>query len=398
MAVYRPKNKDGTLKSPYYYYDFKLKPVGQRRSRRFWGSTKQSTRIAAERVVKKIREEALLGRYMSYMTLTEACERYMREVGNHARTPAARRERASHMAKLPSYFAPGIRLVDITPDLVSQVAVTRGETWHGKPLRRAGAAPGRLPKAATVNRRLSALRALLRRAHKLWGVPIDLDQFFWTGPYGLMRVEPEGRVRALTGHEETRLFPCLDPDYRNLVELYIISGKRQQCWLALTKSMVDLDAGTVIMPNLKRDRPGFSHVQLTQRELQIVRTELELSPLGCPYVFTAHLKRARGARGRRPITARRLYANVKAAARKAGIEDLRPHDFRHTFATRAMRQEPNLKMLMLAMDHSSINSTLRYAHLDQREVKAVRSLVHVTRTDLVPEKVAEQADVAGLTC
>jgi integrase len=213
-----------------------------------------------------------------------------------------------------------------------------------------------------------------------------------------MRAEPQGRVRALTRGEEARLFPCLHPDYRNLVELYIISGKRQQCWLALTKSMVDLEAGTVIMPDLKRNRPGFLQVQLTLRELQIVRTECELSPPGCPYVFTACLKRARGARGRCPITARRLYANVKAAARKAGIEDLRPHDFRHTFATRAMRHEPNLKMLMLAMDHSSISSTLRYAHLEQREVTAIRSQVRVTRADLVPEDTAPEADVIGPTC
>jgi integrase len=49
---------------------------------------------------------------------------------------------------------------------------------------------------------------------------------------------------------------------------------------------------------------------------------------------------------------------VRQAFRKADIFDIRPHDFRHTFGSRALRADPNLKKLKEAMDHSSIASTV----------------------------------------
>ena len=54
---------------------------------------------------------------------------------------------------------------------------------------------------------------------------------------------------------------------------------------------------------------------------------------------------------------------VPAAARKAGLRHLQLHVLRHTFASHlAMRGEP-IKVVQELMGHTSIEVTMRYAHL-----------------------------------
>jgi len=64
---------------------------------------------------------------------------------------------------------------------------------------------------------------------------------------------------------------------------------------------------------------------------------------------------------------------------KAGIEDFRRHDFRHTFASRALRGKGDLRTLMAAMDHQDISSTVRYAHMANNQSKGLREAVSVNR-------------------
>jgi hypothetical protein len=44
------------------------------------------------------------------------------------------------------------------------------------------------------------------------------------------------------------------------------------------------------------------------------------------------------------------------------------HDFRHDYGTKLPRSSKNLKLVQKAMNHNSIRSTLRYAHVLDREV------------------------------
>ena len=47
----------------------------------------------------------------------------------------------------------------------------------------------------------------------------------------------------------------------------------------------------------------------------------------------------------------------------AGIEDVRIHDLRHTYASLAVSQNLSLPIVGKLLGHKSIKSTERYAHL-----------------------------------
>ena len=223
------------------------------------------------------------------------------------------------------------------------------------------------------------MRRLLRRARKHWNIPIDLEQFQWGGRDGIKRDEPDERTRELTSDEEARFWAHIDEGYEDLCELYIISGKRELIWTDLTKQQVDLSQHSVKIRVLKKRRNRIVDAKLTPREFEIIATAYALSPANNAYVFTARSYRKRDGGLRRRISPRMLYSHVKKACDAAGIPDFHPHDFRHTFASRALRKDPNLKKLQEALDHSSIKSTARYAHVLEEDVVKMRSWVTVSR-------------------
>ena len=177
--------------------------------------------------------------------------------------------------------------------------------------------------------------------------------------------------------EEKRFWVDIDPDYGDL-ELYIISGRRQSSWLEMTKASYAAELGEFKTRLLKKRRAGTQTVALTEREIEIIEAAIALSPPDCPLVFTARSRRNYDVGKRIPIKEEMLRRAVRSACRKAGIDDFRPHDFRHTFATRALRKDPNLKKLQESLDHSNIRSSLRYAHV-LKDIVKFRDKVTVSR-------------------
>ena len=62
------------------------------------------------------------------------------------------------------------------------------------------------------------------------------------------------------------------------------------------------------------------------------------------------------------------------------MADFRFHDLRHDFATKLLRETGNLKLVQKALNHASIKTTTRYAHVLDEEVADGMEAVAKSRT------------------
>ena len=132
----------------------------------------------------------------------------------------------------------------------------------------------------------------------------------------------------------------------------------------------------------------WEDVSFTHRFIRITRSKNNRSrkvPMNS--VVYAELKRLRKVRGeyvftklRSPERLRCVRSAFLRACKKAGIEALRFHDLRHTFATNLVMSGVDLVTVKELLGHSDISMTVRYSHpSDSRKMEAVETLVQVKK-------------------
>lgn len=165
----------------------------------------------------------------------------------------------------------------------------------------------------TANRYLALIRAILRRACHEW-------EWIERAPRVKMFKEAEGRVRSLTPQEFQRLIAELPPHLADMAVFSVATGLRQANVKGLEWRYVDLERRHLWVPGEKHKNGKPHSVPLNEMALAVLRKQLGKH---ATQVFTF--------RGD-PIG----QVNTKAwtaALERAGIEDFRWHDLRHTFAS-----------------------------------------------------------------
>jgi len=166
---------------------------------------------------------------------------------------------------------------------------------------------------ATTNRYLAVIRSVLIRAR---------DEWEWVEKVPKIKLfkEPEGRERSITPAEANRLLAELPPHLRDMALFTLHTGLRQSNVLQLEWSCVDLARchAWVRSENSKNRKP--ISINLNARAMDVLNRQIGKHPVR---VFTCNGK---------PISE---VANQtwKSALARAGIQDLRWHDLRHTWAT-----------------------------------------------------------------
>ena len=81
----------------------------------------------------------------------------------------------------------------------------------------------------------------------------------------------------------------------------------------------------------------------------------------------------------------RLYRQWYRVRERAGLEDVRIHDLRHSFASRALALGESLPLIARLLGHTKIQTTARYAHLarDSIRVSAARVAASIGK-DIMP--------------
>jgi len=196
---------------------------------------------------------------------------------------------------------------------------------------------------ATVNRMLQVLRAVLRISEIEWGW---LDR----APRVRLLKEPRRRVRFLTPVEAQRLLAELPEHLADMAAFSLATGLRRANVTGLQWSQVDLVRRLAwIHPDQAKARKAIG-VPLNREAIVILRRWIGRHP--------THVFSYRG----KPIT----QVSTKAwydALERAGIDDFRWHDLRHTWASWHVQAGTPLHVLQEMGAWESPEMVRRYAHL-----------------------------------
>ncbi|MGB8301389.1 MAG: site-specific integrase, partial [Azonexus sp.] len=196
---------------------------------------------------------------------------------------------------------------------------------------------------ATVNRVLEILRAILRRCVNEW-------EWLDKAPMVRMLKEPTRRIRFLTRQEADSLLRELPEHLADMVAFSLATGLRRSNVTGLQWSQVDLARQVAwIHADQAKARKAIP-VPLNSEAMQIVTRQLGKHPT---HVFTY--------KGNTifQVSTKTWYAALK----RAGIEDFRWHDLRHTWASWHVQNGTPMFALQEMGGWESPEMVRRYAHL-----------------------------------
>ena len=224
-------------------------------------------------------------------------------------------------------------------------------------------------KPSTVNRELNILRAILYKA-KEWGL--------YTGELPKVKTfkVSDERVRFLTPEELKALIDACPEWFRPAVKFACLTGLRASELFSLTWDRVNLSQGYITVPARYSKTKETKRIPLHPKAIEVlkeIKAKQKEKGIDHGYVFTNRMGKPYSVEGQG-------YKRVfKTACKKAGIEDFRFHDLRHTFASYLVMSGVDLYTVQELMRHSSPRMTKRYAHLSpehiRKELKKLRGIL-----------------------
>jgi len=232
----------------------------------------------------------------------------------------------------------------------------------------------RAMEPATLARRLVAIKMLYRHMEsegvipenpaavlespKLWRVLPDflsideVDAFLnaWSAKGTALELRNRTMLELLYASglrvSELTYLPLAAPDYEN--RLVRVTGKGEK---------------TRMVP------VGETALELLKIYLATARPALAVKNPASPYIFLSRT-------GKR-LDRERVWAVVKEAARRAGIEkNIHPHTLRHSFASHLLANGADLRVIQEMLGHADIATTEIYTHVDAARLREIHRKFH----------------------
>lgn len=316
MSLYKRAN------SPYWW--IRLPPIkGELKPLRI--SSETANKRQAQQLHDKLKAERWEVDHLDVKpkrTWDEAAARFLQET-THKRTQ-------SWDISMLKWFQPhlgGKELKDVNKALIDQVRAVRAK----------GVTPG------TTNRYMALVRAILRKAC------FDWEWIDRVPKVGQLR-DKGGRIRSLTHDEFAKLLTQLPEHLRDMAIFSVATGLRQGNVTRLQWKQVSIERRHLWIA-ADQHKNGRAHsVPLNEAALQVLEKRKGDHPI---YVFTYEGS---------PI----VQVNTKAwraALKRAGIEDFRWHDLRHTFATWHREAGTPTHELQRLGGWKTLEMVERYAHV-----------------------------------
>jgi integrase len=219
---------------------------------------------------------------------------------------------------------------------------------------------------ATVNRHLALVRAILRRAHREW-------EWLDRAPVVRLLKEPTLRIRFLTRDQAAALLKELPEHLRDMATFSLATGLRAANVTGLTWEQVDLERKMAyVHPDQAKARKAIP-VPFNDAAMEVVQRQKGKHFVK---VFTFEGE---------PVKQVSTKA-WKKALKRAGIEDFRWHDLRHTWASWHVQSGTPLHVLQELGGWQTATMVRRYAHLAVEHLAA-----YVGRTNIHGTNMAQPA-------
>ncbi|MGH3420829.1 MAG: tyrosine-type recombinase/integrase [Streptosporangiaceae bacterium] len=340
MSVHRRNIRDGVV------YDVRLRGTDGRAYKRTFRTRKEADTFAAQQKAERSKGNWIDPR-AGQVTFRDYSTTWLAD-----RATLRRRTRELYEGELRLHILPAfgnVNLSDLTPERVRR--------WHADLIR-----AGR-PGAPTVAKCYRLLRAILNTA-------VD-DGIIAKSP---CRIKQAGTERSperpvATIEQVLELCDTMGGKYRALVLLATFAGLRVGEILGLTRSSLDLDAGTVTVTRQLQELAG-GQFHTAPPKSDAGRRSVALPAFAVPHL-RAHLETF-AAPGRDgllflgeeggPLRRAVLWRHWQAAIDEVGMKGFHVHDLRHTGNTLAAATGASTKELMARMGHASPEAALRYQH------------------------------------
>ena len=217
-----------------------------------------------------------------------------------------------------------------------------------------------------ANRMLAMVSKMFGLAER-WGLRPDASN----PAKNIDRYREEKRERYLSPEELARLWQGLHSDEASktasrsaiaAVKLLILTGRRLNEVLTLRWEWIDLDTKVMRLPDTKS---GRLTVSLGEAAIAVL-LDLRANGRDDTFVISGQRTGASLVNLQKPWRALRLLA---------GLDDVRIHDLRHTYASVGAGMGMSLPLLGRLLGHTQAATTSRYAHLSLDPVRIAASAI-----------------------
>ncbi|NCC61234.1 MAG: site-specific integrase [Verrucomicrobiae bacterium] len=304
----------------------------------------------ARKWASKIETDIREGRHFKYAeakkhTLGELIDRYIENV-----LPAKEKVLRDYSQQLGHWKSElgHVLLSDLTPALIVEKRdeLAKGMTSRGK----------RSP--ATVNRYLACLSHACTTAVREWG---------WIEENPLSKVsrlnEPRGRVRFLDDNERGRLLEaCKGSAYPHLyliVVLALSTGARRNEIMKLRWQDIDFTRRQLVLHETKNGERRV--LPVTGKALELLNAHKKIRRIDTDMLFPST----------KPGIPYDIRKSWESAVERAGIEDFRFHDLRHSAASYLAMNGATLAEIAEVLGHKTLQMVKRYSHLSEAHTSTV---------------------------
>ena len=217
-------------------------------------------------------------------------------------------------------------------------------------------------KNGSVNKMLKILRAAYYVAIKM-----KINGVKENPVVGIKQFPEEHMQRFLTKEETKRLFIALEEYEKSkylkyAVKFLLLTGARVSEALSARWEEVDFIKKEWLIPETKSGKPRIIPIHKALEELLLSIPSYKRSEFLFPSKMSpnGHL-----------TTIKRQWDRIR---KKVGLEDVRIHDLRHSFASTLVNNGCNLYEVQKLLGHHDLKMTQRYAHLSDAALQSAASL------------------------